>query len=86
MLTNYSKKSKLPKSHISKDEREALHSLRKGSNHMALSADKGVPLVVMDKDTYIEKIFTLLSDHTVYHECRDLTKTIHNKVPPVHSF
>ena len=47
---------------------------------MVLTADKGVALVVMDKDTYIEKYMTLLSDHRVYQECRELIKTIHNKV------
>ena len=61
--------SKLPKSNISKDERVALHSLRKDSNHMVLTSDKRVDLVVMDKDTCIEKCMTLLSDHRVYQEC-----------------
>ena len=48
--------------------------------HLVLTADKGVAVVVMGKGTYIEKCMTLLSDHRVYQECRDLTKTIHNKV------
>ena len=47
---------------------------------MVLTADKGVALVVADKDTYIEKCMTFLSEHRVYQKCRDLTKTIHNKV------
>ena len=51
-VTNYSNKSKLPKSNITKEEREAL-SILKDSNCMVLSAEKGVALVVMDKDTYI---------------------------------
>ena len=34
---------------------EALHNLKKDNNHVVLSADKGVVLVVMDKDTYIKK-------------------------------
>ena len=56
---------------------EALHNLKKDNNHVVLSADKGVVLVVMDKDTYIKKCMTLLNDHRVYQECRDLTKTNH---------
>ena len=52
----------------------------KDINCMVLTADKGIALVVMVKDTYIEKYTTLLSDHRVYQECRDLTKTINNKV------
>ena len=80
MLTTYSKKSKLPKSNISRDERKALCSLRKDSNCMVFTADKDVALVVMDKDTYIEKCMTLLSDHRVYQEYRDHTNTIYNRV------
>ena len=80
VLTNYSNRSELPKSNITKDEREALCSLKKDRNHMVLTADKGVALVVMDKDTYIEKCMTLLSDHRVYQQCRNLPKTIHAKV------
>ena len=79
MLTKYSNRCKLPKSNITKDEREALHSLKKNSNHMVLPADKGA-LGVIDMDKYIEKCMTLLSDHRVYWEFRDLTKTIYVKV------
>ena len=80
VLTNYSNWSKLPKSNITKDERDALHNLKKDSFYMVLTADKGVALVVIDKDTYIGKCMTLLSDHRVYQGYRDLTKTIHAKV------
>ena len=80
MLTNYSNKSKAPKSNITKDEREALCNLKKDNDHMFLTADKGVALVVKDKDTYIEKCMTLLNDHKVYQECKDLTKPINAKV------
>ena len=44
---------------------------------MVLTADKGILVVVMDKDTYIEKYMPLLNDHKVYQECRAVTKTIH---------
>ena len=47
---------------------------------MILTADKEVALVVMDKDAYIDKCVTLFSDQGVYQECKDLTKSIHNKV------
>ena len=80
VLTNYSNKSKLPNSNITKEEREVLHNLKKDSNCMILTADKGVVLVVIDKDTYIEKCMTLLYDHRVYQKFMDLTKTIHTKV------
>ena len=80
MITNYSSRSKLPKSIIMKEEREVLHNLKKDSNFLVITADKGIALVVIDNGTCIEKCMTLLNDHNVYQECRDLTKTIHNKV------
>ena len=47
---------------------------------MVLTADKGVALVAMDKDMYIERYMALLSDQEVYQECKDQTKSIHAKV------
>ena len=47
---------------------------------MILTADKKVVLVVMDKGIYIDKCMSLLSDQSVYQECKDLTKSIDNKV------
>ena len=65
---------------MTKEERQALHNLKKDNNCMILTADKGVALVVMDKDMYIEKCMTLPSDQNIYQECKDLTESIHNKV------
>ena len=65
---------------ITKEEREALCNLKKDNNHISITADKGVPLVVMDKDMYTEKYMTLLSEQNVYQVCKDLTKSISNKV------
>ena len=39
MLTNYNNKSKLPKPSITKDEREALHGLKKDNNYMILTTE-----------------------------------------------
>ena len=47
---------------------------------MVLTANKGVALVVMDNDMYIEKIMSLLKDQEVYQECKHQTKSIHAKV------
>ena len=54
-------------------------TLEKMTAHV-LTAGKGVTLVIIDKDTYIEKCMALLNDEEVYHECRDQTKSIHFKV------
>ena len=77
---------KAPKSDITKEERKILHNLKKDNNCMILATDKSVALVVMDRDIYIEKCVTLLSDQNLYQECkdfqsvRDFPKSVHNKV------
>ena len=65
VLTNHCNRSKLPSGIINKDEREVLHSLKKDTNHMVLTADRGIAVVVKDKDTYLEECMTLLNDHRV---------------------
>ena len=47
---------------------------------MVLSADKGVALVIIDKDMYIEKCMALPNDERIYCKCKDKTKSIHSKV------
>ena len=47
---------------------------------MVLTANKGVALVAMDKDMYIEKCIALINDQEVYQECKDQTKSIHAKL------
>ena len=44
-----------------------------------LNAEKGVALVIKDKDMCIEKYMALLNDEKEYHECRDKIKSIHSK-------
>ena len=80
VFTNYSNKSKMQIFNITKDKREALHNLKKDNSCLILTVDKRVALVVMDKDTYISKCMTVLSDQRVYQGCKDLPKSIHNKV------
>ena len=46
-----------------------------------LTADKGRCTVVLDKDTYIEKIMTLLEDSATYRKLKkDPTMTAENKM------
>ena len=65
---------------ISKEEREAIKTLREDSSCMVLTADKGVALVVMDKSQYIDKCMALLDDTKVYKPCKDTTKKLHRDV------
>ena len=49
------KKTSTSKSNITKEEHQALRKLKKDENRMVLTVDKGVSLVVLDKEDYIHK-------------------------------
>ena len=51
---------------ITKAEHLALTNLRKDKDHIIVTADKGVALVVMDKTEYITKCEAFLQDNSVY--------------------
>ena len=55
------KKGKIPKPNLDKDERIALHQLRKDKDRVILTVDKGVTMVVLDKEDYINKAKELLN-------------------------
>ena len=79
ILQHYKKK----KSHtcnITKEEREAIKTLRKDASCVVLTADKGVALVVMDKSQYVDTCMALLDDTKVYKPCKDTTKKLHRHV------
>ena len=79
ILQHYKKK----KSHthnITKEEREAIKTLREDASHVVLTADKGVALVVMDKSQYVNKCMALLDDTKVYKPCKDTTKKLHRDI------
>ena len=60
---------------------EALEHLRKDKDHIIVTADKGVALVVMDKTEYITKCEVLLQDSSVYqHLSKDTSPTIHKEL------
>ena len=48
------KKISPPKPDISKEEHQAIQQLKKDNTRMILTANKGVYIVVMDKEDYIE--------------------------------
>ena len=49
------KKIKPPKLNISKEEARAIKELKKDQERMVLTADKGVSMVVMDREDYGKK-------------------------------
>ena len=76
------KKSPTSKSNITKEEYQALRKLKKDENRMVLTVDKGVSLVVLDKEDYIHKAEDLLqqpnykiltSDPTTKHKNKLIT-------------
>ena len=74
------KEKKGPTRNITKQEKEAIKTLREDSSRVVLTADKGVALVVMDKNQYIEKCMALLNDTKTYKPCKDTTKKLHRDI------
>ena len=74
------KEKKGPTCNTTKEEWEAIKTLRKNSSHVVLTVDKGVALVVMDKSQYIDKCMAILHDTKVYKPCKDTTKKLHRDV------
>ena len=67
---------------ITKSEHLVLENLRKDKDHIIVTADKGVALVVMEKKKeYITKCEALLQDNSVYqHLSKDASPTIHKEL------
>ena len=53
-----------PKYNLTREEHKALEELKKDKNRMILTADKGVSIVVIDKEEYIRKAEELLRQPT----------------------
>ena len=54
------KKIHTPRSNITREERKAIDELRRDKSNMILTVDKGVSMMVMDRDDYNQKAETLL--------------------------
>ena len=67
-----------PKDNLSKEEREALKSLRRDDQNVIRIQDKGYRFVVLDKNDYVEKMYSQL-DHE-YIIIRSVT------IPPIRIF
>ena len=70
------RKGQTPKSNLNKEERIALSQLRKDQDRVILTADKGVAMVVLDKEDYISKAQELLSQLAYKEIPRDPTNKI----------
>ena len=58
----------------------ALRELKKDRDRIVLTADKGVAMVVMDRQDYINKANHLLNQNTYKTITKDPTNTIKNKL------
>ena len=65
---------------LTQEELKALTELRKDSNRIVLTADKGVVLVVMDRKDYLDKASNLLSQPVYRPIDRDPTKKLMAKL------
>ena len=74
------KKCQPPKTNITKEEQKALRELKKDTNRVILTADKGTCLVVMDREEYIKKAEDLLKEDTYKIITDDPTNKQKNKL------
>ena len=69
-----------PKPNSTKAQSIALKELKRDRDHIVLTADKGVALVIMDRQDYINKANSLLNQNTYRAIPQDPTFTIKNKL------
>ena len=74
------KKAKTPRQNITKEECKAIGELKRDNNRLVLTADKGVALVVMDKEDYVQKARELLDQPTYRNISNDPTTKYKNKL------
>ena len=70
------RKAKAPKPNLTKEERRGLAQLKKDKDRVVLIADKGVAMVVMDKQEYIQKAEELLAQLAYRTILKDTTNKI----------
>ena len=74
------KKVHPPRPNISRDERKAIEQLRKDKTRVILMVDKGVSMVVMDRDDYNSKAEELLHQQTYRPIPSDPTNKLKNRL------
>ena len=69
-----------PKPNLTKAQNLALRELKRDRDHIVLTADKGVAMVIMDRQDYINKANSLLNQNTYRSIPRDPTNSTKNKL------
>ena len=72
-------RSSHPKPNLTKAQNLALRELKRDRDHIVLKADKGVAMVIMDRQDYINKANHLLNQSTYKSVTKDPTNSIKNK-------
>ena len=66
---------------ITKEEFKAIKELRQDQSRIALTLDKGVAMVIMDKQQYMDKATAVLQDTNTYRTIpKDPTNKLKNKL------
>ena len=68
------------KPNLTKAQNLAIRELKKDRDCIVLTADKGVAMVIMDRQDYINKANNLFSQNTYRSTPQDPTNTIRNKL------
>ena len=69
-----------PKPNLTKAQNLALRELKRDRDHIVLTADNGVAMVIMDRQDYINKANQLLNQNTYRSIAKDPTNSIKNKL------
>ena len=69
-----------PKPNLTKAQNLALREVKRDRDHIVITADKGVAMVIMDRQDYINKANNLLNQNTYRSIPRDPTNSIKNKL------
>ena len=69
-----------PKPNLTKAQNLALRELKRDRDHIVLTADNGVAMVIMDRQDYINKANQLLNQNTYRSIAKDPTSSIKNKL------
>ena len=69
-----------PKPNLTKAQNSALRELKRDRDCIVLTADKGVAMVIMDRQEYIKKANQLLNQNSYRSLAKDPTSSIKNKL------
>ena len=69
-----------PKPNLTKAQKPSFKGTKKDRDHIVLTADKGVAMVIMDRQDYMNKANNLLNQNTYRSITRDPTNSMKNKL------